>query len=333
MLINRKPTGTVVMLDNGDVSAFDLAGRLMYAAHRGRLLRAGLDGRVLEGGRILPYEEGEFLVEQIYETVRDLGFRRDPATAEKYRALYGSIPILPPDDYHAIYLQAQTGCPVQTCTFCTLYRDRTYRIRTTEEFEAHVDGVLDLLGPDVGRRKAVFLGDGNAIGLAMPSLIAMLDVVACTIPGKPVHGFADPTLHRTKTAQDLRDLHAVGLRRVTLGLETGHVPLRNRLHKPGTCEDLVRSVDRLRLADVAVGLSVLVGVGGAEYRDVHLTDTILLIRRLKPREGDFIYLSPLRGAGAPPDEEIRLQMESFRLRLATFPGIRVVPYDISKFLY
>lgn len=332
MLINAKRHCTVLMKGR-DVSVFDRTGRLLYAAHDGRLYRCGIDGRVLENGRILPVEESEFRVEQIYDFARrhapdavpfrTLEDRRE--TARKFRELYGSIPILPPDDYDAIYLQAAVGCPVRTCTFCTLYADRRYRVRT--DFDDHLRAVLDLLGPDVERRRSVFLGDGNAMGIRTDLLLPMVESVRREIPGKPIHAFGDGLLHRSKSGDDLRTL---GVERVTLGLETGHVPLRNALKKPGSCEDLIRSADRLRLAGVSVAVTVLVGVGGAGFRDVHLTDTMVILRRIRP---DYVYLSPLVG-GDPG--EIALQMQSLRLRLGTVyggTGVRVVPYDISKFLY
>ena len=55
------------------------------------------------------------------------------------RRCIGPVGILPPDQYLALVLQATEGCSFNTCTFCDLYQ-HPYRVKTADEFRAHVGG-------------------------------------------------------------------------------------------------------------------------------------------------------------------------------------------------
>ena len=47
-----------------------------------------------------------------------------------------------------------------------------------------------------------------------------------------------------------------------------------------------------------MGLIVMVGIGGAQFRDAHLRDTVALIERLPLDAGDLVYLSPFVSDGS-----------------------------------
>ncbi|TLN17680.1 radical SAM protein, partial [bacterium] len=60
------------------------------------------------------------------------------ADASRYQTIYRPVGILPPDQYMAVVLQLTEGCAFNTCTFCTFYRDRPFRIKKPEEFRQHI---------------------------------------------------------------------------------------------------------------------------------------------------------------------------------------------------
>lgn len=392
VLVNAKEHSTVVMLDPRRVFVFDRAGRLLYASKDGALLRRGMDGRML---RIAgPAGEDAEDEEEAYRLVAmscaeappeararlDEILRCDAPTRERdarrFRELYGSVPVLPPDQYDSIYLQLAVGCATNRCTFCTLYRDRAFRVRSPEEFGAHLADVAALLGADLPRRRSVFLGDANAAGLPMRVLRPALEGIRRAFPGLPLSVFADATLRRVKSPDQLRELRGLGLGRVTFGLETALPALYDTLRKPGTLASLLAAVRAAKEARIAVGITVLVGLGGGEFADDHLYETERFLRKCGLGPGDFVYLSPIRVA---PDSEyaswtradpartmspaaVREQMTAFRERLAPVDrshagpvgpfqrwsngaglpglaavsrgeGVRVVPYDLSRFIY
>ena len=79
-------------------------------------------------------------------------------------ALYGDVPILPPDQYSSLVLLATDGCIYNQCTFCGFYRDVRYRMRNqAEQFREHVQNAVSYHGGGLTARRSIFLGQANAL--------------------------------------------------------------------------------------------------------------------------------------------------------------------------
>lgn len=243
------------------------------------------------------------------------------------RVLYGSVPRVPPDETEAVYLQPAVGCPHAACTFCALHKE-PFRSRTPEEFGEHLGRVREALGPAARLRSRLYFGDANALSVPAAELADMLRQAREAFPHRPVHACADARL-REVDVDALRRLEEAGLRRVTIGLETGHAPLYRSLGKPGTFEDISPGLRRLKEAGIGAGLSVLLGLGGKACRQPHAADTIEFLRSAGLRAPDVVYLlryrpessTPYAAAAAadadlrPTDEEYRIQERAFRENL------------------
>lgn len=290
---------------------------------------------------------------------------------QRYRQIYGSVSILPPDQYRAVVLQATEGCHWNRCTFCDLYRDRPFRIRSREEFRAHVGEVKSFLGAGLTLRKSIFLGDANALIVAQEPLRAFFGILEeefCLMPShlsgreraawraahpegvEGIYSFIDAFSPQRKSVEDFAELRRRGLRRVYVGLETGHAPLLRWLNKPGCPEDLVALVVRLKEAGLQVGVILLVGVGGEAFAAGHVADSVALVNRLPLDEQDLVYLSELvepphgeyarqmAAARLTPlsPEQMQLQREALRSGLEGPPerrGPKVTTYDLREFVY
>lgn len=130
-------------------------------------------------------------------------------------------------------LQATTGCTWNRCAFCSFYQDRPFQKRTPEAFREHIQAVLALLGRGRLLRRGVFLADGNALALSEP-LLPLLELVRAHFPGEPVMGFLDLFTGLKKAPSWWERLGGMGLRRVYIGLETGHAPSSPSSGSPAT---------------------------------------------------------------------------------------------------
>ncbi len=200
-----------LLLDNDSPSfTFDPAGRLHGAFVDGRNYRRSLDNRVLgkwserdaagstRRRRWLSNEEARAVVDLAQEMARSAAERADDAPSavqqaldtvtawdwprleadrQRFQSIYTPVGILPPDQYLALVLQATHGCSHNACTFCTFYRDISFRIKSPDEFRSHIAGVLDFFGPALARRRSIFLADANALVVPMPRLLALLEVL------------------------------------------------------------------------------------------------------------------------------------------------------------
>ncbi len=135
------------------------------------------------------------------------------------------------------------------------------------------------------------------------------------------------TFHTRKSIDELHLLKENGVKRVYIGLESGDdFILSNVLLKPSTSCDVLNVVNLLKKVGINVGLIVMVGIGGKEFKERHFFNTIKLIQLLKLSEGDIIYISPFieykhleyaniiekMGLTRMTDEEIKNEISNFR---------------------
>lgn len=388
-----------ISLSAGVVYTLDLSGRLIGAFREGRNLRRGLDGWVLARWRqagaprqhlwLDEDEAGELLAQlradlgqlaaldlqpefaQVVE--RGLGFDY-AADVARFGAIYRPVAILPPDQYQALVLQATEGCSFNTCTFCALYRDVRFRIKTADEFARHIEAVRDFFGPGLLLRRSLFLADANALIMPQPRLLPLLDVLHRAFEIMPddlpsgqrrpwlaahptgitgLYAFIDGLSAERKTVDDFRALRRLGLRRVYIGLESGHEPLLAWLHKPSPAAAMLDAVRRLKAAGVQVGVIVLTGVGGRRFDRGHIADTAAILDAMALAAGDLIYFSPFQpdpdapylalaaadGVDAPDPALAQAQERAIRAALTLPPpgpasgGPQRVPYNLRDFVY
>ncbi|MCS7351261.1 radical SAM protein [Thermoflexus sp.] len=287
-----------------------------------------------------------------------MDFEALEADAQRFAEVYAPIGILPPDQYLSLVVQATLGCPFNTCTFCGFYRAVPFRVRSPEDFEAHLRAIRAFFGHGLWMRRTIFLGSANALAIPMPRLISLLERLRRIFPVRTdregegfagIYAFLDGFTGLKKTIGDYEQLRALGLRRVYIGLESGHEPLLRFLQKPATAEQMMETVGRLKAAGLPVGVIVMIGIGGDRFAEGHVRDTLAVLQTMPLGRGDLVYLSdfveipgtPYRARaealGIRPLSPIerRAQAEALRagLRHSDGEGPRVAPYAIEAFLY
>jgi len=292
---------------------------------------------------------GERLLDALDRCARfDAGAARADAT--RFSQVHSPIGILPPDQYLSTVVQATSGCSFGTCTFCDLYKDG-YRVKTAAEFERHIQEVRDYLGRSFSLRgRSVFLGAANALAVPLPRLLRLLRVLRTAFDGTPppLCGFVDAFTGALKDAAAYRQLAAMGLARVYIGLESGHDPLLALVRKPGTSAQAVDAVRAIKSAGIRVGVIVMVGLGGRRFAEGHVADTVGCVNAMGLGAGDLLYFSDLvdvPGTTYPgiasaenleplAQRERLAQLRAIRAGLR-FPGVppRFARYDIREFVY
>ena len=267
---------------------------------------------------------------------------------QRFAGVYRPVSILPPDQYHAVVLQATYGCSWNRCTFCTFYQDRPFEVRTPAAFAEHVAGVAELLGRGATLRKSIFLADGNALVLSNDRLRPLFAAARERFPDRPVSGFVDVFGGERKSVAAWSELTDEGLRRVALGVETGSDALLAYLNKPGGAAEALEVVGALKAAGLAVAVILMIGAGGARFAREHERGTLALLERLPLGRGDIVYLSPFvvqpgtpyaaraQADGIAPLTREEREAQYARLRAAAraaAPGVRVTLYAIDEFVY
>lgn len=289
---------------------------------------------------------------------------------DRFHAVYGDIPILPPDQYRAMVLLATDGCAYNRCTFCGFYRDVPFRRRSPAEFRQHVLEACDFHGRAMAARRNVFLGQANAMMGPVEWRLEILEQLQehfrfvendSPLTRTPnwigeerkmrfvasfLDAFTGVRISESEFAR-MRELH---LDTFYLGMETGDDELLRWLNKPATSEQMLQTTRAIKRAGIRVGVIILLGAGGERFFEQHLHHSVEMLNALPLSKGDYIYLSPLvpwahteylekaRGEGVESLTEERLveQERQIRSGLTSQPssgGPYVARYDVSHFVY
>ena len=81
----------------------------------------------------------------------------------------------PPSEAHSLIIQITIGCSHNTCTFCNMYKDKKFRIRSKDEIFADLKEASEFYGPQIRR---IFLADGDALVIKTKDLLRSLYTVS-----------------------------------------------------------------------------------------------------------------------------------------------------------
>ena len=226
------------------------------------------------------------------------------------------------------------GCPNRKCTFCAFYKDKPYRVFTTEQLQQHVQSVQLLTGSDYAGRDGVFLGSANAMALSQRRLTPVLDMIqeqlGCVKRG--VACFSDPDFSAPRSAGQWQELKRLNLVQVVIGLETGWGELRAELGKSGNLDKVQDQVRQLHAAGINVGLTVLTGTCPDGLRSKSIAETTRFLQQLNLRGRDKVYLSPVQKDGVVGNNA-RSELKVFKDALKPVIAAQLIPYQMERFNY
>jgi hypothetical protein len=198
-----------------------------------------------------------------------------------------------PSEGRNLIIQATLGCSFNHCTFCAMYKTKTFRARAREEVFADI-ALAAQTWPAASR---VFLADGDALVLPTDELAAILDELATHFARlERVSCYATPINLNRKSPEDLKRLCKKGLTLVYVGVESGSADILARIRKGANPDKIASALDRAHDAGIAVSATVILGLGGRRLWREHIEGTAALVDRAPP---DFLSTLQLRLA---PDE-------------------------------
>lgn len=192
----------------------------------------------------------------------------------------------PPSEGRNLIIQATIGCSFNRCTFCAMYKAKTFRPRPLADIFADIDAAARSW-PEASR---VFLADGDALVLPTDDLAAILDRLAASLPRlERVSLYATPINLTHKSVAELRRLRAGGLTLAYVGIESGSATILNRIRKGASPDTIVAALEHADAAAIAVSGTVILGLGGRHLWQEHIEGTVGLIN-----QAPLAYLSTLQ---------------------------------------
>lgn len=166
----------------------------------------------------------------------------------------------PPMERASFMLACAVGCAYNQCTFCTLFKHLDYRELPMEQIEEELKRVAAVGGAP----KQVFLGDGNAFGMATGRLLEILSMIRRYFPSCcAVNMDATVTDIQGKNNMELFALKEAGVNMLYLGIESGLDDVLAFVKKDHTLSEAYREIGRLKAAGMKYGAHMMTGIAGA----------------------------------------------------------------------
>jgi radical SAM superfamily enzyme YgiQ (UPF0313 family) len=199
----------------------------------------------------------------------------------------------PPSEADSYILQATVGCSWNHCTYCAMYRDRTFRVRDLEETLEDIRAAGEALGGNV---RKVFVADGDALVMDLEQWRPILEACRRTFPRlRRVSAYATAINVLQKTPEELAELSRLGLDLLYLGPESGDDPTLKRIAKGSSFDDHVEAARKARDAGMELSVIFLLGAGGLERSAEHASASARLATRMDPRFASLLTLTVVPG--------------------------------------
>lgn len=199
--------------------------------------------------------------------------------------LYEGAIYRPPSEAFSLILQITVGCRHNACTFCSVYKNKRFRVKN----EAEISEIIAWAKDYHPMAERIFLADGDALTADTPLLMSILDRLYQNFPRLErvgIYGGAKDIL--AKTPEELAGLKAHGLSIVYLGVESGSARILKQVHKGVTPAQMTAAGQKIKASGLTLSCTVITGLGGKELSQEHALETAKIINAINP---DF--LAPL----------------------------------------
>ena len=199
----------------------------------------------------------------------------------------------PPSEADAYILQATIGCSWNHCTYCDMYRSKTFRVRALTETLADIEEAKQSFGDRV---RKVFVADGDALVLDLEHWEAILNACRDAFPRmKRVSAYATAMNVNEKSPEELRHLRDLGLSLLYMGPETGDDITFKRIAKGSDFEEHVEAARRAHDAGMEISAIFLLGAAGTERSAEHAAGSAKLITAMNPEFVSALTLTVIPG--------------------------------------
>lgn len=186
----------------------------------------------------------------------------------------------PPSEARSLIVQVTIGCAHNDCTFCSMYKDKTFRVREAEEVIEDLEGAAKFYGSIIRR---IFLADGDALCLSNDKLLHILNNINRLFPDlerTSVYGAPHDVLR--KSHEELVELREAGIGIIYIGAESGNEEVLKNVKKGASRQEIIDSVKMIEEAGIEASVTFISGLGGQTMWKEHAIDTGTMISEMQP---------------------------------------------------
>jgi len=176
-------------------------------------------------------------------------------------------------------LEITQGCTHNRCKFCTMYKDVPFRMSPMEWIE---EDLKELAGCDPDARTIQLLS-ANPLALTFDRLEPILVMINKYLPKiEYVYASTRVTDIKNKTVEELKKMKELGVREISLGVESGDDWTLDRINKGYHAADILEQCHKLEEAGIGYWMTFLNGVAGREHSRDHAVNSANIFNQCKP---------------------------------------------------
>ena len=206
---------------------------------------------------------------------------------------YEGVVYRPPSEGRSLIVQVTIGCAHNSCTFCNMYKDKKFRVRTMEEIMKDLLEAQAMYGPYVRR---VFMADGDALVMKTEDILTRLKAVEELFPNAErvsSYGTAHDIFRTSE--EELKALAAAGLGIIYMGAETGDDEILKYINKGVTSAEIIAAGQKLKRCGLQSSITLISGLGGRGKVKEHARSCARLISAINPEYASFLTLRLYEG--------------------------------------
>lgn len=253
-------------------------------------------------------------------------------------------PIRPPSEAGSLLIRITRNCPWNRCTFCPVYKDSSFSLRSVahvlEDIDrvhryveaikeaskgrgrVYADDIVRITGGegDVDRAalnaalqwassgmRSIFLQDANSLIIKPERLLAILRHLQICFPHvERVTSYARSHTIARISDDHLREMYMAGLSRIHIGMESGSDRVLERVRKGVDKKTHIAAGLKVKAAGMELSEYIMPGLGGRELSAEHALESADAINTINP---DFIRLRTL---AIPGFVELHEELEAGR---------------------
>ena len=176
-------------------------------------------------------------------------------------------------------LEITQGCTHNKCKFCTMYKDVSFRMSPMEWIEEDLKELAET-DPDA---TTIQLLSANPLVLSYDHLVPILEMINRYLPKMEyIYLAGRVTDLKNKTVEELKKLKDLGMREISLGVESGDDWTLDRIHKGYHAADILEQCHKLEEAGIDYWMTFFNGVAGRSHSKEHALHSAEIFSQCKP---------------------------------------------------
>jgi radical SAM superfamily enzyme YgiQ (UPF0313 family) len=192
----------------------------------------------------------------------------------------------PPAEADNVIVQVTYGCSYNNCSFCSMYKDKKFAIRSLESIYKDIDKLV-VNYPNTTR---IFLADGDALTLETEMLLKILAYLNKSFKNlRRVSVYASAQNILSKSQEELQQLYENNLKLIYFGIETGDNLILKKITKGVSKNDMIVALNKVSSVNIKISATVILGIAGVKYTNEHIINTADIVNKTQ-----ITYLSTLQ---------------------------------------